>query len=429
MSYCSLATRSLFLRLLEKVFLIGAMVIAFSPVCYGFHWKNIEIVPSLTSETEYNDNIYYAKWGTEADVINRVIPGLTILFPVPSTQWDLELAYTPIFEFFSENEDLNDVAHEATGRVRIQPQENIIFTCEDSFFRGKDFGEIDVLGLRRMREKFWSNTVTPSLEYTFGPNRVLSLEYINAMIDYDNPSLADSREDTVNPMLTYGMGRNIVTLDYKYTYGAFQTDFQNLDGHAVTLEYEYLLNPRTSILSEGRFLYRDFNLGDFDYKIYYFLLGFRMDLLANLSIEARGGYLRYQPEPLDEEYEDSFIGMLTATYELERLTFNFTADMGYDELYTAIEILGYASAWGVKGSFAYNLHRFWSVELTGEYRERDFMFYDRDDYFWTAGWALIFEPVAWFSATVSYEHAALNSSVDIDDYDVNRGMLVLEFSY
>ena len=57
------------------------------------------------------------------------------------------------------------------------------------------------------------------------------------------------------------------------------------------------------------------------------------------------------------------------------------------------------------------------------------MFFLRDDYFWTAGWALIFEPVAWFSAKVSYEHTALNSSVDIDDFDVNRGMLVLEFSY
>jgi hypothetical protein len=419
--------RSLFLRLLKEIILIGVMVIAFSPMCYAFLWKSIEITPSITSDTEYNDNIYYDPVDEEADIIYRVEPGLAILVPVPSTRWDLELAYSAAFEIYQENSDLNDVAHNASGKVRIQPLENIIFTCEDSFYRGKDFGDIDFLGLRRRREFLFMNTVTPSLEYTFGPNRVLSLNYVNTIIDYDLPTITDSREDTINPVLTYGMGRNIVNLDYKYTYGEYETDLGSLDGHAVTLGYEYLLNPLTSILINGRYWARNFTGPTEDYYLYAFLVGLRRDLTAALAIEAQGGYLRYEPE--EQEVDNSFIGILTVTYTLERINFNFIADMGYDEIFVGVENLGYASAWGVSGSFAYTLHKFWSVELTGTYRHRDYVYEPRVDHYWSAGGALIFEPLVWFSATVRYEHAGLNTTGVTDDYDVNRVMLTLRLSY
>jgi hypothetical protein len=426
MSYYNREIRSLFLRLLKEIILIGVMVIAFSPMCYAFLWKSIEITPSITSETEYNDNIYYEPV-RQADTIYRVEPGLAILFPVPSTRWDLELAYAAAFEIYRENSDLNDWAHDASGTVRIQPLENIIFTCEDSFYRGKDFGEIDVLGLRRRRELYLMNTGAPSLEYTFGPNRVLRLNYVNTIIDYDRPTVADTREDTVNPVLTYGMGRSIVKLDYKFTYGEYETGLGILDGHAVALGYEYLLNPVTSILVNGRFFARYFTGPAEDYYLYALLVGLRRDLTATLSIEAQGGYLRYQPEEL--EADNSFIGILTATWTLERLTFNFTADMGYDEIFIGVENLGYASAWGVSGSFAYALHKFWSVELTGTYRHRDYAPEPRTDDSWAAGCALIFEPLVWFSARVRYEHAGFNTTGVIDDYDLNHVMLTLQLSY
>jgi hypothetical protein len=427
MSYYNREIRSLFLRLLKEIILIGVMVIAFSPMCYAFLWKSIEITPSITSETEYNDNIYYNPVDEEADIIYRIEPGLAILVPVPSPRWDLELAYSAAFEIYQENSDLNDVAHNASGKVRIQPLQNIIFACEDSFYRGKDFGEIDVLGLRRRREPLFMNNVTPSLEYTFGPNRVLSLNYVNTIIDYDRPTVADSRENIVNPVLTYGMGRSIVKLDYKFTYGEYAPNLGILDGHAVALGYEYLLNPVTSILVNGRYFARYFTGPTEDYNLYAVLVGLRRDLTAALSIEAQGGYLRYQPEEL--EADNSFIGILTVTWILERMNFNFTADMGYDEIFVGIENLGYASAWGVSGSFAYTLHKFWSVDLTGTYRHRDYAPEPRVDHYWAAGCALRFEPLVWFSAMVRYEHAGLNTTGVTDDYDVNRVMLTLRLSY
>lgn len=426
MSYYNREIRSLFLRLLKEIILIGVMVIAFSPMCYAFLWKSIEITPSITSETEYNDNIYYEPVA-EADIIYRVEPGLAILVPVPSTRWDLELAYSAAFEIYQENSVLNDVAHNASGRVRIQPQDNIIFTCEDSFYRGKDFGEIDVLGLRKRRELFFMNNVTPSLQYTFGPNRVLSLDYVNTIIDYDLPTIDDSIEHNVNPVLTYGMGRNIVKLDYRFTYGEYETNLGILDGHAVALGYEYLLNPVTSILVNGRYFARYFTGPAEDYYLYALLAGLRRDLAATLTIEAQGGYLRHQPE--ESEADNSFIGILTVTYTLERMTFNFIADMGYDEIFVGVENLGYAKAWGVSGGFEYTLHKFWSAELTGTYRHRDYAPEPRVDDYWTAGCALRFEPLVWFSATVRYEHAGLSTTGVTDDYDLNHVMLTLQLSY
>jgi hypothetical protein len=428
MSNYKLATRSSFLRLLGKIFFIGVMMLAYSPVCYGFQWKGMEIIPSITSTTEYNDNIFYDEEHEEEDVINRVSPGLAI--HVPGTRAELELAYEAGFEFFAKNPDWNNVEHMATGRVRIQPLEHLRFTLNDTFFRGEDTALIDLYGLRRRRERYWANTITPSFEYTFGPDRVLSLNYENDIIDYDSPDLFDSREDIVNPVLTYGIGHSIFTLDYTYNHGDFETDFGDLDGHAAGLGYEYRLNPLTSIFATSHVLLRNYTGAEaIDYRAYEILVGLRRQLFQHLSVSAQGGYLFFDPE--EAKGSGSFIGNITVTYEvLERTLFEFVAEKGYEEIFTAIENLGYASSWGVTGVLSHTLHRFWRVELMGSYRGRDYEQTLRKDWFWTAGGTLAFEPVDWFSAELHYEHTAFDSTAsDVYDYVINRVMLILQLRY
>jgi hypothetical protein len=427
MSDYNLETRSLFLSLLEKIFLIGVMVIAFSPVCYGFQWEGMEVVPSITSVTEYNDNLYYVAEDKSSDVINRVEPGLAI--HIPGTRSELNLAYTAGFEFFAMHPELNDVTHMATGMVRIQPVEHLIFTCDDTFSRAKDLALIDLLGLRRQREWFWENTVTPSLAYTFGPDRMLKLSYTNSIIDYDNPVLADRTDNTVDGVLTYRIGRrSIVTLGYTYIHADYETDMGELNGHAVMLGYEYQLNPRTNILANSHVAFRNYTgPGGVDYNVYDFLLGFRRSLTANLSIEAQGGYFRYNPYEM--EALDNVVGIFKVTYRLERTTFTLSADKGYEEILAAIENPGYTKSWGVTASLSHTLHRFWSVELTGDYRHRDYEFEPRVDKFWTAGGALVFEPVHWFRGELRYEHTSLDSTVISYSYNVNQVMLTLQLKY
>jgi hypothetical protein len=430
MSDYKLATRSLFLRLFGKIFLIGVMVLACSPVCYGFQWKGMEIIPSITSTTEYNDNIFYEEEDEVEDVINRVSPGLAIR--VPGTRAELELAYEAGFEFFAKNPDWNNIEHMAMGRVRIQPLEHLIFRLNDTFFRGEDTALIDLYGLRRRRERYWANTLTPSFEYTFGPDRVLSLNYENAIIDYESPDVSDSREDIVNPVLTYGIGHSVFTLDYTYTYGDFETDLGELDGHATGLGYEYRLNPLTSIFTTSHVLFRNYTgAGAIDYRAYEIFAGLRRQLFQHLSVSAQGGYLFFDPE--EAEGSGSFIGNVTVTYEvLERTLFEFVAYKGYEEIFAAVENLGYANSWGVTGILSHILHRFWRIELTGSYRERDFVFPLRNDRVWTAGGTLVFEPIDWFSAALHYEHTAFDttaSDLEANDYVSNRVMLILQLRY
>jgi hypothetical protein len=428
MSDYKLETRSLFLRLLKKIPLIAVIMMVYIPVCYGFEWKGMEITPAITSVTEYNDNLLYVTKGRTSDVINRVEPSFAI--SVPGTRTALNLAYTAGFEFFSMHPEFNDVTHTATGMVRIQPVQHLVFTCDDTFTRAKDLAVIDLLGLRRQREWFYSNSVTPSIEYTFGSNRTLRLNYGNSIIDYDNPTISDSRLHTVNPVLKYGIGLSTFTLDYTYMYGDFDTPTMGiLDGNAVGLGYEYRVTPRTSILANGLFAFRDFNGPEFtDYKVYDFLVGLRWDFTPHLSLLARGGYLRYDPD--EQKAVNSFIGNLTVTYTVEdRTRFNFTADTGYEEIFASIENLGYARSWGITGTLFHTLHPFWRVELQGSYRNRDFVFAFRKDRFWTTVGALVFEPAHWFKAEVRYEHTELDSTGIGDSYKVNSVMLTLQFRY
>lgn len=432
MSDCNLATRSLFLRLLGKIFLIGMMVLACSPVCYGFQWKGMEIIPSLTYTAEYNDNIFYDEENEkEEDVINRVNPGLALL--IPGTRSELELAYTAGFEFFSHNSDLFNVQHMAMGRLRIQPIEHLKFTLNDSFLRGEDVGDIDIYGLSRERERYWANNLTPSLEYTFGPDRVLSLNYVNEIIDYDSPDLSDTWVDNVNPVLTYGIGHSIFTLDYTYTHGDFEADWGDLDGHVAGLGYEYHINPRTSIFANSHFSLRNYTGAEaIDYRIYEILVGLRRQLFQHLSVSAQGGYLFFDPfYPEVAKESGGFIGNVTVTYEvLERTLFHFIAKKGYEELFAAIENLGYANSWEVTGILSHTLHRFWLIELTGSYKGRDYEHILRKDRFWNAGGTLAFEPVDWFSAELSYDHIAFDTTAsDVNDYVSNRVMLILQLRY
>jgi hypothetical protein len=429
MSDYNLATRSLYLRLMGKIFLGGWMVLACSPVCYGFQWKGMEIIPSLTYTAEYNDNIFYDEEDEMVDVINRVSPGLAIL--VPGRRAELELAYTAGFEFFAENPDWNYVEHRAMGMVRIQPLEQLIFTLDDNFFHGEDTAVIDIYGLRRERERYWANTIMPSLEYTFGPDRVLTLNYRNSIIEYDNTEEDDSKMDIVNPVLTYGIGRSHFTLDYTYTHGDYETDSGDLDGHAAGVGYEYHINPRTSIFATSHFLLRNYTgMEGVDYRVYEILVGLTRELFQHLSVSAQGGYVFFDPEELKES--GNFIGNVTVTYEvLDRTQFNFIAEKGYVEMFDAVENLGYASSWGVTGILFHALHRFWSIEATGSYRERDYEFSPREDTFWTAGGTLAFEPVDWFRGELRYEHTEFDTmaTVEANDYVINRVMLLLQLSY
>ena len=427
---CNLATRSLFPRLFETIFLIGVMMLAYSSVCHGFQWKGMEITPSISLTTEYNDNIFYEENEDKVeDIINRVSPGFSIL--VPGTHSKFEFTYEADFEFFVKNPEWNNVGHKAIGRVQLQPMEHLNFTFNDTFFYGEDTGIIDIYGLRRRRERFCANSLTSSLAYTLGPDRVLTLNYRNSIIDYDDPKEDDSKIDNVNPTLTYGIGRSIFTLGYTFTHGYFVKDFEDLDGHAAGLRYEYHIKPQTSIFANSHFLLRNYTgVEGVDYRAYDMLVGFTRELFQQLSFSAYGGYVFFDPFEANES--GSFIGNLTVTYDvLERTRFNFIAEKGYEEVFDTIENLGYASTWGVSGILSHTLHRFWSIEIKGFYRKRDFELIPRKDKFWTAQGILAFEPVDWFRGELHYAHTKFDTTgtVEANDYVINRVMLILQFRY
>lgn len=425
-SDCNRATRSSFLRFFTKAVIAGVTAFSMSGGASAFQWKGMEITPSITTETEYTDNLFYDEHNQEEDVINRVSPGIAIR--IPGQYRELEFSYAAGFEFFVENPDQDTVTHTARARARIQPVERLNIIVEDTFFRGTDVGEIDIYGLRRRREDYWHNTVTSNMEYTFGTNRVLNLGYVNRKLAYDRSDLEDSREDTGTAHLRYQISqRNIAIVGYTYTHGDFESEFGELDGHIVELGYEYLFNPQTTIFVNGSFLLRNYTgPTEVDYRVYNSLLGIRRELAPHLSISAAGGYFYYDPDEGDES--DGFSGNCTATYELERTKFNFVAHIGYEEILFAVEDLGLAFGWGVTGSISHMLHRFWRVEASGSYNFRDYEDSPREDRFWTARTALSFEPVDWFNARIRYEHSELNARA-ASDYKVNRVILTLRFSY
>ena len=127
-------------------------------------------------------------------------------------------------------------------------------------------------------------------------------------------------------------------------------------------------------------------------------------------------------------YNEEFNAKIFKNKLLEKL---YNLKQGYEEFFDAVEDLGYVSSWGVTGTFFHTLHRFWSIEVTGSYRERDYEFIPRKDKFWTAGGTIAFEPVDWFRGELRYEHTAFDTmaTLEANDYVSNRVMLILQFMY
>jgi len=379
----------------------------------------------LDLTSEYNDNIYWSYSSKKEDWINRIRPGISI--HIPGYHKELKLNYMAGFEFFANHSEENTITHNANASASFQPTERLDLEITDFYSRSRNLAEVDIYGVGRRRETYWQNTVSPSLKYTFGPNRVFSCAYRYNIMHFSHFKTQNSIEHTATTGVFYGINnQNNLSLNYTFTHGEFESVWGNLNGHVISLVYEYLFSTHTRIYLTGSYSLRHYTAST-DYKIYEGKVGINHAFSPQLSGKIDGGYFLQDPEIGSQS--GGFTGSASLTYRYKRSQLNILAEKGYSEAYFTTVNLGYTTYWLVSINFSHQLTPVLNISINGSYNKNKFKFTNRAYKYWTGSVNLNYTPVKWFTAYLTYERTTLDADISVEGYTVNRVILGLHFVY
>ncbi len=123
---------------------------------------SFRLSPSGTITKLYDDNIFFARNGKEADIITNLTPGLRLTTSTKTLSGSLE--YRPIFEYFEDNKDLNTVKHFADLDWTAHLSEKSALTLEDHFRFTTDSTEFPSATLAVPRGDAYANDLTAGIK-------------------------------------------------------------------------------------------------------------------------------------------------------------------------------------------------------------------------------------------------------------------------
>ncbi len=404
----------------------------------------LKFYPYVTAREEYNNNILLSPNGfKQADYITTVYPGLRFFDLKPAT-YGIDLDFSGGYNYYAQHHDLSYWS--AAGRLNswyaVTPQ--LTFLLRDYLVRsdaarenvynnqynsqGQYIGNTQpdqylLSTVRDVQAIYFRNVVTPSMEYRFGRENLLSVLYQNNIYRNENPLFEDSMGNTLNPRLAYWFDiNNGVSLDYNVTLNTYQTSPDQLI-NGVTPRYTYRFNPRTSIFGQYHFEYQDFESPGVDYYVQNPSLGIEYQFSPTLIGTAQGGYFWQIPKQGSNTQGPSF--NVSLTQRAQRTQFILSFQGGYTEDYVSAQNLGFTKTYSGYGTIQHQLTQRLSIGLTGSLSRDIYTNSDQKDWIWVVSAGLSYLVFPWLEASLSAFYTGDNSNISVNDYTQFRGMFTI----
>jgi hypothetical protein len=205
--------------------------------------------PYITVVEEYNSNIFLSPTNERHDFITTIAPGLRVsslprsattgefwrppAAEEPEVGFDLDLL--PGFVFYARDSSDDYISFLGNLEAWYTVDRRLTFRVRDYAVRSEDPVEEDyapealpgetLLGRQRERSIYFRNVIQPSVEYQFGRENRIALNYINNLYRNESRFYEDSTEHYVNPRLDYWFDiRNGISMEYGFTSGSFETN-------------------------------------------------------------------------------------------------------------------------------------------------------------------------------------------------------------
>ena len=406
--------------------------------------------PYITLQEEYTDNLDLTPRNTTSDFITTVYPGLKIstlprstrtgeFRPASSSQetsYGVDFDYRAGFNFYAKETDRNYVGVNGTLNAWYTLDRRLTFRARNYSLRSQEPREQDysstalpgqsLLATQITKDPYFRNVFQPSVEYQFGKENRLALNYVNNIYRTQNPSAGDSTENSVNPTLTYWFDiRNGVSLEYGLSLGHFQKS-PDLTGQRAAARYIHRFNPRTSLYANYAFLRQDFDPPGNDYDVHTPTFGIDHAFSRTLSGRAQLGY--FWQDSQNGSTQRGLNYALGLTQRAQRTTYTLSFQGGYTEDYFTSQNLGFTLYHRGIGTVTYRLMQKMTVGLTGSLERAEYAT-DRKDVIYGISGNASYQLLRWLSVSLNASHRRDDSDNNAFGYTENRAMLGITAAY
>lgn len=399
-----------------------------------------QIHPGITVNSEYNDNINRTansnKDNKKDDFITTVTPG--IRFSNMDAKSGIDLDASAGFVFYDKNGNLNYVTGSGSLNAKYMTSGHVNFYLRESYVRSENPREQEyftqaennkyVLSETTQRVVYWRNVFAPTIEYQFGAESRIGVNYRHNIYQTEGDTPQKSLENYVNPFIAYWFDkRNGISIDYAYTNGDFEAS-SDLNGHKATARYMNRINQQATAFLEGAYTNRSFAESIMDYNVYEPALGLTYSFTPSLTASAQVGY--YWMEQLKTDIRFSGLTFKAdLTNRDVRTIFVFSAQGGYTEDFFTAQNYGFQKYYRGTGSVKHYLEKRFSIGCSGSIERVEFVDRERIDMIWSAGASASYQPLKWLTISLEGSHNAHESNIPVNEYIENRGSLKLTISY
>ena len=397
----------------------------------GFH-------PYISVQEEYSDNINLTSTNKIDDYITTISPGLK--YTNMGVTAGVDLDYHLGLVFYGKATGNNYISHNGSLEAKYLTKEHWNFYIKDYLVRSEDNREQEyftttaenkfVLSTQTTRAVYLRNVVAPTVEYQFGRENRVGLNYRNNIYRTDNTISENSDENYFNPFVDYWLNpNNGLHFEYGYDVGHFEQS-PDMTGHIANARYTYRIKTAFSVFGDYTFTRRQFNSPsiDLDYDIHNSSVGVTYIFSPTLSASAQVGYFWQTPDVGSGTNGVSYKASIMKLGDA-RTTYVVGLQGGYTEDYFTAENLGFQKYHRLTGSVTHFLEKRLSVIFAGSIERVEFISQDRNDWIWGVGGTLSYMPLKWLTLALEISHKEDDSNTDIFDYTENRGLIRITATY
>lgn len=401
--------------------------------------------PFVSVKGEYSDNVHLTKTDKTGDYIVTVQPGIRFSNMDKKRRAGVDLEYSLGAVYYGKQTNLrNYISHNASLNMKYLTASRINFYLRESFIQSDEPREREyftgsganryVLATTTERAVYWRNVVEPTIEYQFGPENRLGINYRNNVYRTESTSHQNSQENYVNPFFSYWFDkRNGIHLEYGFTHGNFD-HYPDMTGHRSTARYLYRLNPRSTLFVGYSYTKRIFDTlqpTDFpvitDYDVHEPDIGATFRIGAAVTATVQVGYFWTRPKAGSGKQGLSYRGELANTDP--RTRYSVTLQGGYTEDYFTSQNLGFIRYHRLTGTLNHMLSKQISIGGFGSIEYAGYEVADRKDTIWGIGGRVSYMPLSWLTFALEASHRGSQSNIDSLGYTENRGMLSVTAMY
>ena len=405
-----------------------------APAAYGADFLS-SLHPYITVKEEYNDNLNLTHDNKKDDFITTIQPGLKYSNMGPMSGVDLDANFG--YVMYARETDYNYWSGNGNLNVKYMTPQRVNFYFRDSFTRSDDPREREyfttVEDNRYMlstveRSVYWRNVAAPTLEYQFGPEDRIGVNYRHNISRYESETGQDSTENYVSPFISYWFNRqNGIYLEYGYTDGTFDNS-PDLEGHRLNGRYTNRFSPKSSVYADYTYLIRRYkDAPDSDYDVHEPVVGITHAFTPALTASAQVGYYVQDPKVGDKQDGLSYKGELRSADA--RTSYQLSVQGGYTEDLFTSQNLGFTKYHRITGSARHSLDRRFSVGCRGSVEWAEYQDPDRTDTIWGVTGTASYQPLRWLTLSLELSHRENQSDLEIDEYKENRAMLTVTATY